>query len=91
MAKFPRPARLPLATASASPESRSCFFHRTFLPLLFVPGPVIDGSSLGSLHGHLARSNRQWKPADGSEALVIAHFVDGYISPNGYPSKTVDG
>jgi transcriptional regulator len=63
----------------------------SFLPLLFVPGAGIDGSSLGSLHGHLARSNRQWKSADGSEALVIAHFVDGYISPNGYPSKTVDG
>jgi transcriptional regulator len=63
----------------------------SFLPMLFVPGSPdtggSDGSSLGSLHGHLARANSQWKQADGGEALVIIHTVDGYVSPNGYPSK----
>jgi transcriptional regulator len=58
----------------------------SFLPLLFVPG-----EGLGSLHGHLARPNLQWKSADGAEALVIVHGVDGYISPNGYASKAADG
>jgi Putative FMN-binding domain len=29
--------------------------------------------------------------ANGTEALVIVHYVDGYISPNGYPSKAEDG
>jgi transcriptional regulator len=58
----------------------------SFLPLLFVPG---EGN--GSLHGHVARPNRQWRSADSTEALVIAHFGDAYISPNGYPSKARDG
>jgi transcriptional regulator len=58
----------------------------SFVPLLFTPG---DGQ--GSLHGHFARPNRQWKSANNTEALVIAHYVDGYISPNGYPSKAEDG
>jgi transcriptional regulator len=58
----------------------------SFVPLLFAPG-----QGHGSLHGHLARPNRQWKSANGTAALVIAHFVDGYISPNGYPSKADDG
>jgi transcriptional regulator len=58
----------------------------SFLPLLFVSG---EGN--GSLHGHVARPNKQWRSADGTEALVIAHFGDGYISPNGYPSKAAEG
>jgi transcriptional regulator len=58
----------------------------SFVPLLFTPG-----DDQASLHGHLARPNRQWKAANGTDALVIAHYVDGYISPNGYPSKAEDG
>jgi transcriptional regulator len=72
----------------------------TFLPLLYVPatnqpsgdpsvGPSIGSSEFGgaSLHGHLTRANSQWKSTVDREALVIVHTVDGYISPNGYPSK----
>ena len=67
----------------------------TFLPFLYVPAynqPSIpsDGSSGfagASLQGHLTRANNQWKATIDTEALVIVHTVDGYISPNGYPSK----
>lgn len=43
-----------------------------------------DGASL---HGHVTRANHQWKATIDPEALVIVHSVDGYISPNSYPSK----
>jgi transcriptional regulator len=64
----------------------------TFLPFLYVPSTdqPSDGSSGfagASLHGHLTRANNQWKSTVDPEALVIVHTVDGYISPNGYPSK----
>jgi transcriptional regulator len=68
----------------------------TFLPFLYVPATdqpsnTSDGSSIfagASLHGHLTRANSQWKSTVDAEALVIVHTVDGYISPNGYPSKS---
>ncbi len=64
----------------------------TFLPFLYVPAAdqPSDGSNGfagASLHGHLTRANSQWKSTLDPEALVIVHTVDGYISPNGYPSK----
>ena len=43
-----------------------------------------------SLHGHVARGNELAK-ADGAEVLVIFHGVDGYVSPNWYPSKHETG
>ena len=55
----------------------------TFLPLLYSP----SADHLGSLHGHVARANSQWNSTVDPEVLVIAHIIDGYISPNGYPSK----
>jgi transcriptional regulator len=71
----------------------------TFLPLLYVP--ITDrpsdqtsqdnGFQGASLHGHLTRANSQWKTTLDPEALVIVHTVDGYISPNGYPSKADNG
>ncbi|HWE83281.1 MAG TPA: FMN-binding negative transcriptional regulator [Gaiellaceae bacterium] len=56
----------------------------TFLPLIFDAGH-------GSLLGHVARKNDQWKlPAIG-EALVIAHGEDAYVSPGWYASKAEHG
>jgi transcriptional regulator len=65
----------------------------TFLPLLYLPASDRPSDGTGgfagaSLHGHLTRANSQWKATVDPEALVIVHTVDGYISPNGYPSKT---
>ena len=59
----------------------------TFLPLLLD----LDRGPNGSLLGHLARSNTQWKLPVHGEALVIAHGPDAYISPSWYPSKTEHG
>ena len=59
----------------------------TFLPLLYDP----SAGEHGSLLGHLARNNDQWRRAPIGEALVIAHGVDGYISPSYYASKAEHG
>ena len=59
----------------------------TFLPLLLDRGQGRNGSLLG----HLARSNTQWKRPARGEALVIAHGPDAYISPSWYPSTAEHG
>lgn len=48
-----------------------------------------EAASQGKLNGHMARANRQWKDADGTEALVIFHGPHAYISPNWYEDKNV--
>jgi transcriptional regulator len=45
----------------------------------------------GSLLGHLARPNVQWRAADGREALVLVHGPDGYVSPAWYAAKREHG
>jgi len=43
---------------------------------------------LGTLTGHVARANPLWQQCcDGAEVLVVFRGVEGYISPNWYPSK----
>lgn len=59
----------------------------TFLPLLFAP----ELGDHGSLLGHVARKNDQWRSGAVGEALVIAHGKDAYISPGWYPSKAEHG
>jgi transcriptional regulator len=59
----------------------------TFLPLLLD----VDRGRNGSLLGHLARKNSQWKRPVQGEALVIAHGPDAYVSPSWYPSKAEHG
>jgi transcriptional regulator len=59
----------------------------TMLPFVYVP----TAGGRGSLHGHLARSNDQWKlPATG-ESLAIVRGPDAYISPGWYASKAEHG
>ena len=45
----------------------------------------------GSLLGHVARPNAQWRGADGREALVLIHGPDGYVSPAWYAAKREHG
>ncbi|WP_374673862.1 FMN-binding negative transcriptional regulator [Ideonella sp.] len=42
----------------------------------------------GRLIGHVARANPVWQQvASGTPVLVVFRGVQGYVSPNGYPSK----
>jgi transcriptional regulator len=59
----------------------------TFLPLLLD----LDRGRNGSLLGHVARKNTQWRRPVRGEALVIAHGPDTYVSPSWYPSKAEHG
>ena len=44
--------------------------------------------ALGLLTGHVARANPVWQQCrDGAQAMVVFRGVEGYISPNWYPSK----
>ncbi len=62
----------------------------TFLPLIYVAR--VENGTLGSMHGHLARANAQWKDSLATvDALVIANSYDAYVSPTAYPSKRIDG
>ncbi|MBC3373053.1 FMN-binding negative transcriptional regulator [Pseudomonas sp. SWRI92] len=46
----------------------------------------------GSLYGHMARANRQWRDLEaGAEALVIFAGAEAYVSPAFYPSKAEHG
>lgn len=57
------------------------------LPLLFDPsvGPC------GSLTGHLARANDQWKGFGQAEVLAIFQGPQSYVSPAWYPTKQETG
>jgi transcriptional regulator len=59
----------------------------TYLPVLHQPGT----SGHGSLLGHVARANDQWRTPVVGEALVIVHGPDAYVSPSWYPSKAEHG
>ena len=52
----------------------------------------VDGSPLGTLAGHVARSNPLWRETDmGVQVLVIFQGPQAYISPNWYASKQEHG
>lgn len=47
---------------------------------------------IGTLYGHLARSNPQWRTFDpGVSALVTFVLADSYVSPTWYPTKRESG
>jgi transcriptional regulator len=58
----------------------------THLPLLLVA----DEGPYGTLYGHVARANTQWKVL-GREALAIFAGPHAYVSPNAYPGKRIHG
>jgi len=60
----------------------------SILPMLFDPE---DGPH-GTLRGHLARPNPQWRDFDpGVEALAIFDGPDAYITPTWYEEKRLTG
>ena len=63
------------------------------LPFLWEAGA--DAAGPGTLVGHVARANPVWQPPAAGlvapQALVVFQGPDGYISPNGYPSKADHG
>ena len=62
--------------------------------LLATPMPFLykeDENELGTLHGHIARANPQWKHEPVGDAMVIFQGANAYVSPAWYPSKTQNG
>jgi transcriptional regulator len=58
------------------------------IPLLIDPEPA----PYGTLRGHIARSNGQWKRAtSGGEALITFLGPNAYVTPNWFPSKRETG
>jgi len=60
----------------------------TMLPFVWVP----SAGEHGSLHGHVARNNDQWKlPVTGEALAIVRGPGDAYISPGFYASKREHG
>lgn len=60
----------------------------TPLPLMLDP----DEGAFGTLYGHLARANPQWREAaPGGEALAIFMGPDAYVTPAWYAAKAETG
>ncbi len=57
------------------------------LPLVFDQ----DTGEHGTLRGHVARNNPQWREEPIGEALVIVRGPDAYVSPSWYASKAEHG
>jgi transcriptional regulator len=55
------------------------------LPLLFDP----DAGSHGSLIGHVAKANPQWKHADGHSVLAVFSGPHAFVSPAWYEAENV--
>lgn len=52
--------------------------------------PMLHDPAAGTLTGHLARTNTQWRDTVGP-VLVIVRGPDAYVSPSWYPSKAEHG
>ena len=59
----------------------------TLLPFLYEP----TVGKHGSLYGHLARANNQWRSPARGEALAIVRGPDAYITPTWYASTAEHG
>jgi transcriptional regulator len=55
----------------------------TPLPLFLAA----DEGPWGTLYGHLARANPQWRQPPSGEAMALFMGPDAYVSPSWYPSK----
>jgi transcriptional regulator len=77
-------ARIPATLVTIGPDG----LRASILPMLFDPA---DGPQ-GTLRGHLARPNRQWRDVSPDvEALAIFDGPDAYISPSWYEEKRLTG
>jgi transcriptional regulator len=59
----------------------------TPLPLFIVP----EEGPHGTLYGHVARANPQWRLQAKGEAMALFNGPDAYVSPSWYPSKAEHG
>lgn len=59
----------------------------TPLPLMLSP----DEGPLGTLYGHVAKANPQWRLPPHGEALAIFAGPDAYVSPGWYATKAEHG
>ena len=59
----------------------------TMLPFVYDPA----AGELGSLRGHVARNNAQWRLAAQGDAMAIVRGPDAYITPSWYASKREHG
>ncbi len=59
----------------------------TPLPLLLAP----EEGPLGTLYGHVARANAQWRLPPTGDAMALFMGPDAYVSPSWYPSKQEHG
>lgn len=59
----------------------------TPLPLLLAA----EEGEYGTLYGHVAKANAQWKAAPIGDALAIFMGPDSYITPSWYEGKARDG
>ncbi|PWC50806.1 transcriptional regulator [Azospirillum sp. TSA6c] len=59
----------------------------TPLPLFLAP----DEGPCGTLYGHLARANPQWKQQSLGEPMVLFTGPEAYVSPSWYASKEEHG
>lgn len=62
--------------------------------LVATPLPLfLDESegAFGTLYGHLARANPQWRLEPAGDALVVFAGPDAYVSPSWYASKSEHG
>jgi transcriptional regulator len=56
-----------------------------------LPTVLKDEGPFGLVECHVARANPHWKHLAESEALMIFQGVEGYVTPNWYPSKARHG
>jgi transcriptional regulator len=59
----------------------------TMLPFAYEP----SAGEHGSLYGHVARNNDQWRRPARGESLAIVRGPDAYVSPSWYAAKAENG
>jgi transcriptional regulator len=72
----------------------STFVTATAEGLIGTPLPMIldeTGGSHGTLYGHVARANPQWKLAPIGDAMAVFMGPDAYVTPSWYATKRETG
>jgi transcriptional regulator len=85
---------LPVLHAMMRDTRLANFVTATDEGLLATPLPLFlmsEEGCCGTLYGHMARANPQWKLAPRGDALALFTGPDAYISPAWYPSKAEHG
>ena len=82
-----------MADGASSPRATSVSSAASGLQANHIPFLIDPGvSKLGTLRGHVARANPQWREFDpAQEALVIFRGPERYITPSWYATKRESG